>query len=60
MATDSPELRQFGEKGPCGHVADARNGFQKCLGLLPSPGVFDGVTNVLIDRVELFLEKGAP
>ena len=28
MAADSPEFGQFSEKSPCGHVADARNGFQ--------------------------------
>ena len=32
MAADSPEFGQFSEKSPCGHVADARNGFQERLG----------------------------
>ena len=31
MAGDSPEFGQFSEKSPCGHVADARNGFQERL-----------------------------
>ena len=57
MAADSPEFGQFGEKGPCGHVADARDGFQKCLSLAPSWGMFDGFADVMVDRVELLLKK---
>ena len=33
MAADGPEFGQFSEKSPCGHVADARNGFQERLWL---------------------------
>ena len=39
MAGDSPEFGQFSEKSPCGHVADARNGFQEGLGFAPSWGM---------------------
>ena len=58
MAADSPEFGQFSEKSPCGHVADARNGFQERLGFAPSWGMFDGVADVVVDRVELLLEIG--
>src|SRR6202522_2635488 len=57
MAADSPEFGQFGEKGPGGHVADARDGFQKCPSLAPSWGMFDGFPDVMVDRVELLLKK---
>ena len=43
MAGDSPEFGQFSEKSPCGHIADARNGFQERLGFAPSWGMLDGV-----------------
>ena len=56
MAADSPEFGQFSEKSPCGHVADARNGFQERLGFAPSWGMLDGVADVVVDRVELLLE----
>ena len=55
MAADSPELGQFSEKSPCGHVADARNGFQERLGFAPSWGMLDGVADVVVDGVELLL-----
>lgn len=55
MAADSPEFGQFSEKSPCGHVADARNGFQERLGFAPSWGMLDGVADVVVDRVELLL-----
>ena len=58
MAADSPEFGQFSEKSPRGHVADARNGFQERLGFAPSWGMLDGVADVVVDRVELFLEIG--
>src|SRR5882757_482694 len=58
MAADSPEFGQFSEKSPCGHVADARNGFQERLGFAPSWGMLDGVADVVVDRVELLLEIG--
>src|SRR5580698_2771325 len=58
MAADSPEFGQFSEKSPCGHVTDARNGFQERLGFAPSWGMLDGVADVVVDRVELLLEIG--
>src|SRR5258708_23750647 len=58
MAADSPEFEQISEKSPCGHVADARNGFQERLGFAPSWGMLDGVADVVVDRVELLLEIG--
>ena len=33
-----PEFGQFSEKSPCGHVADARNGFQERLWLSRQAG----------------------
>ena len=58
MAADSPEVGQFSEKSACGHVADARNGFQERLGFAPSWGMLDGVADVVVDGVELLLEIG--
>ena len=54
MAADSPESSgSSAKKSPCGHVADARNGFQERLGFAPSWGMLDGVADVVVDRVEL-------